>query len=196
MEAVVLFSLSVGTALCRQWLTKYTPLSLEDFLKQLPQSLLLYPYQPHTFKCHYSVLISPSPFKARVWGPPFRCIQLLVQPLCSPLDQKRRDDSQCTTQQEQATSHTVKRFLASRIKVRAEPVADLADAVGNGNKRGLFGARRGDHSRLPGKLQVEAAVGARDEKYDANVPRRNVDCSNEDTAAGGGENNRDHDVPC
>ena len=142
----------------------------------------------------FLILVSPSSLHARVLAPPFSGIQLLVELLAPPPDQQDRDHRQGASEDEQAAAHAIVRLLARGVKVRAEPVAGLADAVGNGNQRRLLGPGRRHHRRLPRELQVEAAVGTADEQDDAKVAGADVERADEDAAARGREDDGDDDV--
>lgn len=48
-------------------------------------------------------------------------------------------------------------------------MADLADAVRDGDQRGLFAPRGGDHGCFPRELEVQAVVRPGDEKEETKV---------------------------
>lgn len=128
------------------------------------------------------VLVTPATLDTRVLSPALLLIELLVKLDSSPSYKESRKNSQSTSKKEETTSHSVERLLATGIEVGAEPVADLADTVGNGDKSGLLCTRGGYNCGLPRELQVETVVGTADKKDNTDVASSNVDCSNEDTA--------------
>lgn len=107
-------------------------------------------------------------------GPSLGLVQLLVELDGTPLGQPGRDDDEQAADQHQAAAETVKGLVGAGPKVRAEPVAGLADAVCDGDQRGLFAAGRRHQRRLPGQLQVQAVVRARDEQEQAKVAGAHV----------------------
>lgn len=74
-------------------------------------------------------------------------------------------------------------------------MARLANTIRNRDQGSLLAPRRGYHRRLPGQLDVEAAVGARDEEEEAEVAGANDGRADEDGAAGGAKDDGDDDVP-
>lgn len=142
------------------------------------------------------VLVTPATLNARVLSPALLLIKLLVKLDSPPSNKESRKNSQGTSKKQKSTSHAVERLLASGIEVGAEPVADLADAVGDGDKSGLLSTRSGNNSCFPRELQVETVVSTADEKDDTDVACCHVDRADEDTATGGGENDGDDNVVC
>lgn len=132
-----------------------------------------------------SVRIPPTSLHPRGLGIALRLIQPPIQTNSTPSRQPRRHNDKRTPYQYQPPAEPVKRLLRPRPKVRAEPVADLADAVGDGDQRGLLAPRRGHDGRLPRELQVKAAVCPRDEEEEAKVARPDVDGRDEDGAPRG-----------
>lgn len=128
-------------------------------------------------------------------GVALRLVQLPVHPDRPPLGQARRHDDQQAPDENEAAAEAVEGLVRAGPEVRAEPVADLADAVGDGDQRGLLAAGRGDDGRLPRELQVEAVVGARDEQEEAEVARADVHGRDEQRAADGAADDGQHDVP-
>lgn len=74
-------------------------------------------------------------------------------------------------------------------------MARLANTVCNSNQRRLLAPGSGNDRRLPGQLDVEAAVGARDEEEEAEVAGADDGRADEDAAAGSSEDDGDDDVP-
>jgi len=113
-----------------------------------------------------------------------RLIKLLVKSLGPPLNSEAKQDRAKAAKQNESTSKSVKRLLAGREEVRREPVRALADAVCNGDQSCFLAARRWDQSGLPGELQVETVVRARDQQACAEVASADV---------GGGDHDGDSD---
>lgn len=137
----------------------------------------------------------PSALVARVLRPALCLVELLVHPLAAPPSEARRDDNEEASDQDQATAETVEGLVGPGPEVGAEPVAGLADAVGDGDERGLLTARGRDDCRLPGELEVETVVGTRDQDEEGEVADADVGDGDEEGATNGTEADGDHDVP-
>ena len=74
-------------------------------------------------------------------------------------------------------------------------MASLADTVGNSNQCGFLASRSRHHCSLPGELQVETTVCARDEQEEAEVARAGIHCRDEYRAADRTEDDGHDDVP-
>lgn len=119
-------------------------------------------------------LIPPPPLTTRVFGPTLRLIQPLVQYPTPPVDERGRKDRQRAAHDDQTTRHTVHGLLAGREEVWAEPVARLAYAVRDSDQGSLLGTWRRNQGRLPGQLQIQAAISANDEQNHTKVAGSDV----------------------
>lgn len=73
-------------------------------------------------------------------------------------------------------------------------MADLTDAVGDGNQRCLLTAGCRNQCRFPAELQIEAGIGAADEKDEAEVASANIERPYKNAATNGTHNNWKYDV--
>lgn len=76
-------------------------------------------------------------------------VELLVEPLCPPLDGEAEDDSAQAAEENETTSESVERLILGGEEVWREPVGALADTVGNGDQSCFLAARCGNQGRLP-----------------------------------------------
>lgn len=75
---------------------------------------------------------------------PLRLVKLLVESLRPPLYSEAKQNRAKAAEQNESTSKSVKRLLASREEVRREPVRALADTVGDSDQSCFLAARRRD----------------------------------------------------
>jgi hypothetical protein len=127
--------------------------------------------------------------------PSLGLVQLLVTADAPPPDKSSRDTDQQASDENKSTTETVEGLVGARPEVGAEPVAALADAVGDTDESRLLAPWGWHHLSLPGKLQVETVVGTRDEDEEGKIAHANVGNRNEESAADGGDENGNHDVP-
>ena len=143
----------------------------EQYSFRFPESTLL-------------VHITPSSLVATVLTVALRLVKLLVKSLSPPLNSEAKQDRAKAAEQNESTSESVERLLAGREEVRGEPVRGLADTIRNGDQSCFLAARCRDQGRLPGELQVETVVGARNQQACAEVASADV---------GSGDHDRDAD---
>ena len=86
-------------------------------------------------------------------------LDCLVLTNAPPPRKDTEHDGETATSDDDATTHSVPRFLRSKEEVGTEPMRHARDAVGNGDERGTLGARTGHNGGLPGELDVEPHEG-------------------------------------
>lgn len=144
---------------------------------------------------HHRLVREPPPsLIPTVLTVPLRLIKLPIKPLCPPLHSKAQQNRTKTSKKNKPTPKPIKRLLARREEIRREPVRALTNTIRNRNQRRFLAARRRHQRRLPGQLQVEAVVGAGDEKAGAEVARADVGRGDHDGDSDGGGDDREHDV--
>ena len=140
------------------------------------------------------VHISPATLDTAVLTVALCLVELLVQSLGPPLDGPCEKSSAQAAEQNQTTTQSVERLLASRKEVRRVPVGALTDTVGNSNQRRFLAARGRHKSGFPGQLQVETVVGARNKQNGTKVAGSDIFGGNHDRDSYCGEGDRDDDV--
>src|SRR5690242_17770236 len=159
---------------------------------QLVRDVALYfpPIQLETNSVH----MPPSLLYTAVLGPTIRLIKSLGQFHRPATNQTSPDHTFRASKQNKTSPETIVGFLASREEIRAKPMANLRDTVRNRNQRSLLTARRRYKRRLPRQLEVEARVGATDEKDETKIARPDIQGANQHARTGCGEDDGDDDV--
>lgn len=127
--------------------------------------------------------------------PALGLIQLLVPANTPPPHKSSRDTDQQAADEDKTATKTVEGLVGAGPEVGTEPVAALADAVGDTDEGRLLAPWGWHHLSLPGKLEVETVVGTGDEDEEGKVAHANVGNGDEKGAADGGDEDGDHDVP-
>jgi hypothetical protein len=137
------------------------------------------------------VHISPAALDTAVLTVALCLIELLVQSLSPPLDGPCEESSAQAAEQNQTTTQSVERLLASGEEVRRVPMRALTDTVGNGNKRCFLAAGSRYKSGLPGQLQVETVVCSGNKQNGTKVAGADIFGRNHDRNSYCGEGDRD-----
>ena len=89
--------------------------------------------------------------------------------LVSQMYPSKVPSGETATSNDDATAHSVSRFLRAKEEIGAKPMRHARDAVGNGNERSTLGTRTGDDCGFPRELDVKPHEGTRAQQNEGEV---------------------------
>lgn len=125
----------------------------------------------------------------------FFALDCFVLTNAPPSSKDTEHDGETATSNDDATTHSVSRFLRAKEEIGTKPMRHARDAVGNGDERSTLGTRTGDNCGFPGELDVEPHEGTGAQQDEGEVACAGIQGRDHENCAGKSDGNTRNDVP-
>lgn len=112
-----------------------------------------------------------------------------------PSSKDTKYDGKTATNNNDATTHSVSRFLRAKEEVWTEPMRNAGDTVGDRNERSALGTRTGDNCSFPGELDIESHEWTGAQQDEGEVACADIQGRDHESRTGKSDGNASNNVP-